>query len=128
MVFVPVGDKSLDIYPLSDTLWRICDARRTTKEPERLLGYIQRTPGGRYEVFMRGTHGHDVADTFAGALSIITHRRRSDRRRQSIVPLMSPLAGGTTAAPRDEPPGAARASASQQAQARRTTPSMTKPL
>ncbi|GAB3616219.1 hypothetical protein GCM10027416_07760 [Okibacterium endophyticum] len=83
------SDRTLDIYTLSDHLWRVCDPDVSSSDSARLLGYIQRAILG-YDVFVHGgVVGHEFVKTFGEAL-IVMNRHRS-RAADNAVPAIVTL-------------------------------------
>ena len=71
---IPV-DPALEIIPLTDTSWRICDTRVDPTEPGGLLAYVESDTGGCSVILLRpGFTESAHTDGFADALSLINSR------------------------------------------------------
>lgn len=90
--FGQANDRSLDVYPLSDRLWRVCDARKTMKDPARLIGYVQRLDDDRFEVFLRNSRSRQqFTDTITDAL-ILMKQHRDDQSADALPAITTPRA------------------------------------
>lgn len=72
-------DPALEIIPLTETSWRICDTRVPPTDPGGLLAYIEQDSGGFDVIMLRpGFTETALAGSFDAALSLINSRRASD--------------------------------------------------
>ncbi|WP_285115067.1 hypothetical protein [Leifsonia sp. fls2-241-R2A-40a] len=72
---IPV-DPSLEIIPLTDSSWRICDTSVGPTDPGGLLAYVEREDAGFDVIMLRpGFTESAHTDCLAAALSLINSRR-----------------------------------------------------
>jgi hypothetical protein len=79
---VPV-DPALEIIPLTESSWRVCDTSVAPTDPGGLLAYIERDAAGPgFDVIMLRPGFTETAhtDDFAAALSLVNSRRAGEPR------------------------------------------------
>ncbi|MBM7505505.1 hypothetical protein ACFPER_00210 [Agromyces aurantiacus] len=75
------GDTLIDVVPLSETTWRVCDTRCDEGDSRHIVGYIHSIAGGYEVMWMRPRPGVTYRyATFEDAVRETSRRMRLVRR------------------------------------------------